>query len=134
MKMCQIRPVAKPKSFSDVKFSQKDWEAASAAGTLTMTWATAAENVRLSKGLYEFVPEKKAEVEIKVGGMSVDEMSNAELKLMAVKLGKTIRKKSITRKDLVRLVQDALDAVEVIEDDEDEVEIDDTDTSVGGED
>lgn len=124
MKMTQIRAVAKPKSFADVKFSQKDWEIASAAGVLTTTWATAMANVRMSKGLYELVPEKKTEVEIKVGGLSVDEMSNAELKLMAVKLGKTIRKKSIMRKDLVRLVQEALDFVEVTEDD-DEVEMDD---------
>lgn len=82
---------------------------------------TALENIRLSRGLYQFASAPKQEVDLKVGGMALEDMSSMELKLTAIRLGVTIRKKNIKKSDLVALVKAKLEEV-VVEDDEIEVE------------
>lgn len=125
MKFVKIRPVAKPKSFAEVKFTEQEWNAAVKAGSPSVPYVTALEALKQSRGLYEIEPEKKPEVELKVGGLTVSQMGPAELKLMAVHLGCTIRKKNIKLSELRKLVTDKLEAVEV--EDDDDIEIDDED-------
>lgn len=127
-----IRPVDKPKSFADVKFTQADWEAAAKAGPKTVARVTAMEALRYSKGLYQLQAEKKAELDLKIGGMSVDEMSNMELKLTATRLGVTIRKKNIKRSELIELVRRKLDEV-VVEDDDEDIDTDSDERSPSSE-
>lgn len=123
-----IKPVEKPKSFADVKFTEKDWNEAAKKGAIRVPRVTAMEALKNSKGLYQIEAEKKQEVDLKIGGMAVEEMSNMELKLTATRLGVTIRKKSIKRSDLISLVRGKLDDL-VVEDDDAEI---DTDPSLGG--
>ena len=121
MKMVDIQPVPEPKSFKDVKFTKIEWEGAAKLGKIRCPYVTAMENIRQSKGLYQIVPDKLPEVELKVGGLSLDEMSNVELKLLALKMGVTIRKKNISRSDLVGLVKSKMDEIEVTDDEEEDV-------------
>lgn len=111
----KIAPVAKPKSFADVQFTKEDWDAATKQGPITVPRATAVEALRNSKGLYHIAGEKKAESNA-VASVSIDDMSAEELKLMALRLGKPIRKKAIRLSDLKRVVRTALGAVKVIDD------------------
>lgn len=119
--LIRIIPVEKPKSFADVEFTESDWKAAWAKGAVNVFPGTAIENIRLSRGLYQFEAAPKQEVDLKVGGMALEDMSSMELKLTAIRLGVTIRKKNIKKSDLVALVKAKLEEV-VVEDDEIEVE------------
>ncbi len=117
MRMVIIRPIEKPKFFKDVAFSEAEWVAANAGGEKTVPYVTAIEAVRNSRGLYRIVDlEEKPPTEVKVGGLSLDQMDNAALKLMAVHMGVTLRKKNIHRTDLITLVRAKLDAIEVADD------------------
>lgn len=118
MREVTIKVVEKPASFEGVKFTLQDWETASKkAPALTLPAASALENVKNSKGLYEIVPEKK-EIEVNVGGMSLNEMSSMQLKLVAANLGVTMKRKNIKRSDLEALVTKKLEETIVIDEDE----------------
>lgn len=112
-----IRAVEKPKSFADVKFTQTDWEAATKAGPKTVSRVTAMEALRNSKGLYQIEAEKKAEVEVKIAGMSVSQMDVPQLKVIAAAFGKPIRKQ-MTKSALREFVAGLIDAVPITDDDE----------------
>ena len=101
MKMMKIEPVAKPKSFKDLGFSEADWKEASKVGPLTVPAGTAMANVKLSKGLYRFVAEV-AEVKVKTE-INPDEMSNQELAQTMIAFGKPPKKK-MTRAKSVEFV------------------------------
>lgn len=117
----EIRPVAKPRSFDSVKFTQKDWEAAAKKGALVVDGATALENIRNSKGLYEFVPEKKIKLEVEAKAPS--EMTALEIAAELTAHGKPPQKKmkrATAEAFILELREKA--AGMIIEDDEDEGE------------
>lgn len=127
MKFVNIKPVERPKDFSKVGFLVKDWEQASKIGEMEVPYITAIEAVRHSKGMYQIVAEEGlAPIEVKVGGLTLDQMDSAQLKLMAVHLGVTMRKTNMKLLQLRALVKAKLDAVEIIDDSAD-VEGDDDD-------
>lgn len=93
MKFANIKPVDRPKSFAEVKFTQAEWEAATKVGMLRLPYGTAMENIRLSKGLYKIVqqtPDPSAE--FKVQGMTLDDMGHAQLLLIASQLNVVVKK------------------------------------------
>jgi len=116
-----LKPVAKPKSFSDVKFTQKDWDAAVAAGPVKMWRSGALEALRHAKGLYEVDAPAKQEVEVKVAGMSLSALESTQLKVMAASFGKPIRKK-MSRSQLIAFVQGLIDAVPITDDETSDVD------------
>lgn len=115
-----IEPVPKPKSFDEVKFSAAEFAAAEKKGALQLAMVTAKEAVKYGKGLYRF-RQNKPEVEMKVNGLSIDQMDSKQLLTMAMSLGVTIRKKNIKRSELAALVTRKMDEV-VVTDDEEEVD------------
>lgn len=121
MKEARIRPVAKPLDFKAVKFTMADWEAATKRGILTVPYVTALENIRQSRGLYEFVPEAKAEMEVKVEGLSLDKMANDQLKLLVLQLGYRQIKKTMKREDLIKFAQAKLDSLTIADDEPEEL-------------
>lgn len=114
-----IEPVEKPVSFADVAFTEADWKAAQKVGALEVFPSNAVEAIRNSRGLYRFQPAKKTEIEVKVGGMSVEQMDAAQLKMIAASFSKPIRKQ-MKMSELRKFVQGLIDAVPIT-DDEDEV-------------
>jgi hypothetical protein len=120
MKMLTIQPVARPKDFTKVRFGVAAWEDAAKRGAVSVPAITAMEALRNSRGLYEIQPEKMAEVKVNVGGVTLDDMGNPELKLLAARLGVTIKRRNIKRADLIALVKGKLDSVEVLDDEEEE--------------
>lgn len=87
-----IKPVEKPKSFSGLKFSEKDWNEAKKNGAIKVPRVTAMEALKNSGGLYQIEAEKKVEVEIK-GLRDPSEMSSAELVAEMTMHGKPPRKR-----------------------------------------
>ena len=117
MKFVNIKPVERPKDFSKVGFLVKDWEQASKIGEMEVPYITAIEAVRHSKGMYQILADESAPpIEVKVGGLTLDQMDGAQLKLMAVHLGVTMRKTNMKLSQLRALVKAKLDAVEIIDD------------------
>lgn len=117
MKYVNIKPVERPKDFSKVGFLVKDWEQASKIGEMEVPYITAIEAVRHSKGMYQILADESAPpIEVKVGGLTLDQMDGAQLKLMAVHLGVTMRKTNMKLSQLRALVKAKLDAVEIIDD------------------
>lgn len=118
----RIKPVEKPASFADVKFSQKDWEAAVKQGTLKVPYVTAKEAMRNSKGLYQIEAEKKVAVEIK-GLREPTEMTSAELVAEMTMHGKPPRKK-MNRATAVKFVTELRERATqmIVEDDDAEVD------------
>lgn len=117
MKMVTIQPVKEPKSFTEVKFTQEEYKAAARAGAKSVPWVTAMEALKNGKGLYEMAAEPRAEVDVKVGGTRIEDLDNNELRLMAMRSGKTLRKKSYKRSELIAIVKDSLEAIAVVDDD-----------------
>ncbi|WP_162947029.1 hypothetical protein [Ruegeria sp. EL01] len=120
MKIFTIIPVAKPKSFADVDFHQKEYAAALKRGPVDVPGATAKEALVNSKGLYRIKSdEKKVEVEIK-GAKEPEDMTPSELVAEMTSHGKPPRKK-MARAAAVAFVRDLREkAAEMIVDDEDE--------------
>ena len=117
MKYVNIKPVERPKDFSKVGFLVKDWEQASKIGEMEVPYITAIEAVRHSKGMSQILADESAPpIEVKVGGLTLDQMDGAQLKLMAVHLGVTMRKTNMKLSQLRALVKAKLDAVEIIDD------------------
>ena len=117
MKMMTIIPVDKPTAFEDVKFTQAEWNAANKVGAVEVPAVTALEAIRQSKGMYRIKGEERPK-EVTIGNRSLRDMTNPELKILAAQLGKPIRKKSITRGDLIKTIETALETVEVLDDSE----------------
>ncbi len=120
MKFVTIKVVDKPKSFQKAKFTLAEWNEAAKTKTITLPVATALENIRLSKGLYEIVKET-AEIEVRAE-INPEEMSNQELAQMMTSFGKPPKKK-MTREKAVEFVKKLLaDAAEMIGDEEEDDE------------
>lgn len=106
MKMVKIVPVAEPSSFSEVKFSQKEWQAAKKLGTQTVPAVTAVEALRNSKGLYKIVDEAAATVQVELKGLKdPEDMNSEELVAELTAHGKAPRKR-MKRETAVNYVKD----------------------------
>ncbi|MFY0633681.1 MAG: hypothetical protein JXQ91_07710 [Vannielia sp.] len=107
-KFVTIRPVAEPKSFNEVRFSQNEYKAAVATGEKRVPFGTAMRNIKLSKGLYEIKPEVKTVHIEPVGPKAPEEMTNEELALEMHGWGKPIKKtgKQVTRGSIIKAVKE----------------------------
>lgn len=92
MKKVTVVRVEEPQSYTDVAFSQEEWRAAAKQKQFTAYMGAALETVKLSKGLYRIVPEKKG-IDVNVQGVSLDTMDADQLKITAASLGITLRKR-----------------------------------------
>lgn len=91
--------------------SVKEYDQAKKLGPLEVNAVTALQNVRLSKGLYQIVPEKvDQEATLNFNGTPISEMGRALLFQAAMTLGITIAKKNIETAKLRQLVQDKFQA------------------------
>lgn len=117
MKMVTIAPVALPKSFSGLKFTKPEWASAKKRGDITLPFASAVDNIRLSKGIYEMVPETKP-IEVVIPDLpDVADMDGPALAQEMGRFGKPPTKKmklSVAR-EFVQKLRDT--AAEMIEDD-----------------
>lgn len=118
MKMVELAPVAKPASFTVVKFTVAEYEAAVKRGKIMMPYATAMENVANSRGLYEIVAEKSPDMHVKVNGLTIDDMSGPELKMFCLRMGVTIRKKTIRLSELRQLAKEKMGEITVVDDED----------------
>lgn len=114
-----VTPVKKPASFKDVKFTAEEWAEANRIGPVNVSENEVGEVLRLSRGLYEMV-KPPAEVQVKVDGMSIDDMPVETLKLMALSMGITIRKQ-MRGSDLRELVRRKVSEIEITDDEAEEV-------------
>ncbi len=119
MKMVLIRPVAKPKSFADVKFTEADWKKAEKIGELEQPYGTAMENVRLSKGLYELKPVAREIPAQLAGPKDPYDMSKEELVMEMTAWGKPPRKQMPQKACIEFILKLRSEAAELITDDED---------------
>lgn len=118
MKIVKIEPVPKPSNFKDLGFSAEDYKAAAAGGVLELPYATAMENIRLSKGLYQVVPDVQ-EVEVKIAGLKdPEDMSKTELVMEMTSWGKPPKKQMTLSKCREFVAQLRESAVDLIVDDE----------------
>lgn len=101
--------------------TEEAFKAAKKLGEIECSYATAIDNVALSKGLYEIKPEEVENVEVVVQALKdPEEMSNQELYAEMASHGKPPRKK-MNHKDVVKFVNDLRAKAEnFIVDDEDE--------------
>jgi len=84
-------------------------------GNLVVSYQTAIQNIRNSKGMYELKEAKAAPVA--VVEMKLEDRSLDELKVMMLSLGvKT--EKQMSKTDVIMLIQKKLDEVEITEDEE----------------
>ena len=75
---------------------------------------TAFENIRLSGGMYRIKPEGVAEASAPLKAMSLDEMSNEDLKVMMLKLG-VVPQKQMKRPEVIKMIRLKLAEVEITE-------------------
>lgn len=106
MKKLTIKPVEnKPDHISVEEF-----KAATRLGPLEMNAVTARQNVVLSNGLYEIVPEKIAtEAEFNFNGVPISEMGRQQLFMAAMTFGVTIKNKRVETGKLREMVQTKFD-------------------------
>jgi hypothetical protein len=84
-------------------------------GAIEVDQVTAAENIRLSKGMYRIRPEAKAPAEVKP--LSFETMSSEEIKLMALAQGmKVTADKAVKRSEMIAFLEARLAKVEVVDD------------------
>tara|TARA_R110002072_G_scaffold49433_3_gene134335 strand:- start:39 stop:401 length:363 start_codon:yes stop_codon:yes gene_type:complete len=119
MKMVTILAVDKPKSFTDLGFSEAEHKAAVRVGPKRVPYAVANEALKLSKGLYKIKPEKEP-VEVEIKAKLPDDMTAAELVAEMTAFGKPPRKQ-MARKDVVAFIHKLrAEAAEMIMDDDDD--------------
>lgn len=118
MKIVTIEPVAKPKSFSDVKFTEDEYKDAVKVGAKSVPYPTAMEALQCSRGLYTIKVEREVvEVEIKAAKQPED-MTKAELIAEMTAFGKPPRKQ-MERKAVVEFIHKLrADAANMIMDDD----------------
>lgn len=89
------------------------FEAAKKKGAFTVPYVTAAENIKRSGGMFQFIQEQEAPAEIET--QRLEDKPTDELKVMMLSLGiKT--EKQMRKSDIIMLIRKKLDEVEVIED------------------
>jgi hypothetical protein len=96
------------------------WEQVKAGGAKEVTAVGANEALQYGRGMYEIVPAEAAPVTATAIRMPED-MTADELKLTALQLGVDLRK-PMKKADLVAAVRKAMDAVELLEDEDSEDE------------
>lgn len=119
MKMVVIAPVAKPKSFSDVKFTEDEWKKATKGGALTMPMVTAMANIKNSKGLYKIQP-LPSEIAATPKLPDPTEMTSAQIAQELAAYGKAPQKQMARSKAIEFLRELREKSAAMIVDDEDE--------------
>jgi|TARA_R110000796_G_scaffold172792_5_gene289791 hypothetical protein len=120
MKMVTILAVDKPKSFTDLGFSEAEHKAAVRVGPKRVPYAVANEALKLSKGLYKIKAEKEpVEVEIKAAKQP-EEMTKAELVAEMTAFGKPPRKQMQLSAVIEFVHKLRAEAAEMIMDDDDD--------------
>lgn len=105
----------RPEAVSDAEFQK-----IKRGGEKTVHAVTAFEAVKNSKGAYQIKEQARP---AQVQSMSLEDMPNDKLKLLAVNLGIRFQKKQMSRRNLMALVRRKLeDAVTITDDDEVETE------------
>ena len=79
-----------------------------------VSMATALENIRLSGGMYRIKPEGVPEASAPLKAMSLDDMSNEDLKVMMLKLG-VVPQKQMKRPEVIKMIRLKLAEVEITE-------------------
>ena len=75
---------------------------------------TAFENIPLSGGMYRIKQEGVPEASAPLKAMSLDEMSNEDLKVMMLKLG-VVPQKQMKRPEVIKMIRLKLAEVEITE-------------------
>lgn len=101
-------------AFRPTKDQEAMWQQIKAEKPKMVSMVTAAENVKLSGGMYAILPESVAPAASAV--LMPEEMSADALKLTALQLGVDLRK-PMKKADLVAVVRKAMDAVQFVDDD-----------------
>lgn len=77
--------------------------------------ATATENIRLSGGMYKIKPEGEAAPSAPNLALSLDDMSNDDLKLMMLRVGITPQKQ-MKRPEIIKAIRLKLAEIEITDD------------------
>lgn len=96
--------------------SKEEWDRIKAIGTVTVAKVTVREILKTPNCCYMVKPVENRVVVEHQGPISLEDMGNDELKIMAARLGKPIMKKQIARTALIEHVRGLLEATEVTED------------------
>lgn len=107
--------VPKGKDAAETAALKAAFETVKARGRVTVAYAQAMENIRLSGGMYVPIVQEDAEIVTTIRPRTVDDWSNDELKTFLINAGLTLEKR-VKRADLIMLVQRKLDEVEVADD------------------
>ncbi len=94
------------------------WAAVKESRIMSLPYVTAMENLRLSGGMYAILPDA-APVATASAIRLPEEMTADELKLTALQLGVDLRK-PMKKADLITAVRKAMDAVQLMDDDDSE--------------
>lgn len=100
---------------------EANWAAVKESRVLNLPYVTAMDNVRNSGGMYAILPEAEAPGAVAAGIKMPEDMSADELKLTALQLGINMQK-PMKKAALIAAVRSAMDAVQIIDDEEDEAE------------
>lgn len=109
--MVTIKPTA------DFKPEQKDasaWKAVKDAGEKRVSYVTAVEAVRQSKGMYEIVQDEPSAV---MTAPRLEDMDINALKQMYLQVGGQITGKQMKRSEIITAIRAKLDQVEIVDDD-----------------
>ncbi len=117
-KLPSLKKDATPEEVAEHKALAAAWEAVKAGGVKEVPAIGANEALQWGKGMYEIIPDAPAPVPATAIQMP-EEMSAAALKLTALQLGVDV-KSGMKKSDLVAAVRRAMDAVQLLDDDEDE--------------
>jgi hypothetical protein len=90
---------------------KKAVEAAKRAGSITVPYVTALENIKLSRGLYALV--ENVATAPQPGPRALEDMDYEELKLMMLTAGVTPQK-VMKREDIIKSIRSKLAAIEIV--------------------
>jgi hypothetical protein len=89
------------------------FDAAKARGPVTVSYVSAVEAIKLSRGLYRMKSEAPPRLP---SAPSLQETPNEELKRMYVAMGGKIGDKAIKRSEIITFISAKMDALEVVDD------------------
>lgn len=79
-----------------------------------VAYVVAIDNIRLSGGMYMIKPEGAPEASVPTQGMSLEDMSNDDLKIMMLKVG-VVPQKQMKRPEVIKAIRLKLAEVEITE-------------------
>lgn len=121
MKMVTLTLVDAPENFAEANFLKDDYLKAKKKGDLVVSYGTAMENIKNSRGMYRIKPEPKAEVEVKLAELKdPSDMTKEELAQEMAQWGKPLKTgKPVTRSAVEKAIRLAREkAADLITDDE----------------